>query len=95
MLKGRGYATAIFGKWHLGSQADFLPSLASPLWDTSWLLTDNSIVGATLHILIGYDSQPTGTQVLFYVATLVGIMVATKIVKQKHQRMFSGARKFA
>ena len=26
MLKGRGYATAIFGKWHLGSQADFLPS---------------------------------------------------------------------
>ena len=76
-------------------QADFLPPLASPLWDTSWLLTDNSIVGAALHILVGYDSQPTGTQVLFYVATLVGIMVATTIVKRKHQRMFAGTRKFA
>ena len=76
-------------------QADVLPPLASPLWDTSWLLTDNSIVGATMHILVGYDSQPTGTQVLFYVATLVGIKVATTIVKRKHQRMFSGTRKFA
>ena len=25
VLKQKGYSTAIFGKWHLGSQKEFLP----------------------------------------------------------------------
>ena len=32
LLKKRGYATAIFGKWHLGVQKQFLPGRGSRCW---------------------------------------------------------------
>lgn len=54
-------------------QADLLPPLAAEMWDTSFLLTDYSVVGSILHTLIGYTAQPTGIQVVFYVGTLLVI----------------------
>ncbi len=55
-------------------QADLLPSLGSRLWDTSTVLSDRSLLGQTLHALIGYDARPAGIQVLFYVVT--GALIA-------------------
>ena len=75
-------------------QADWLPSLVSPAWDTSWLLTNNSVLGATLRVLIGYESTPSGMQVVFYVATLVVILAATNWVKRQRQPA-SQQQKFA
>jgi high-affinity iron transporter len=54
-------------------QADLLPPLGSTLWDTSFLLSDQSLFGRVLHTLIGYTAQPAGIQLLFYLATLLGI----------------------
>jgi high-affinity iron transporter len=54
-------------------QADYLPPLATELWDTSFVLNDGSLVGKVLHTLIGYTAQPTGIQVVFYAATLIVI----------------------
>jgi len=54
-------------------QADVLPSLASPLWDTSAILPQTSIVGTLLHGLVGYDARPAGMQLIFYVLVLVSI----------------------
>ncbi|MFZ3127848.1 MAG: FTR1 family protein [Rhodoferax sp.] len=54
-------------------QADLLPSLGAPLWDTSSVLSQSSAVGILLHGLIGYDPQPAGMQLLFYVVVLVAI----------------------
>jgi high-affinity iron transporter len=59
-------------------QADVLPALASPLWDTSRLMPDNSALGTLLHALLGYQAQPSATQVLFYVAALVLILAAMR-----------------
>ena len=75
-------------------QADWLPSLAAPAWDTSWLLTNNSVLGATLRVLIGYESTPSGMQVIFYVATLRAILAATRWVKRQRQ-LSSPQQKFA
>ena len=54
-------------------QADLLPSLGAPLWDTSAILSQSSVAGTLLHGLIGYDAQPAGMQLLFYVVVLVAI----------------------
>src|SRR5438874_1160149 len=55
-------------------QADLLPSLGPRLWDSSTLLSDHSLLGQTLHALVGYDARPAGVQVLFYVVT--GALIA-------------------
>ena len=52
-------------------QADLLPTLADPLWDSSWLLDNQSLLGRFLHTLIGYDAMPAGIQVLFYTVTML------------------------
>ena len=54
-------------------QADLLPPLGATLWDTSFLLSEQSLAGRVLHTLIGYTAQPAGIQLVFYLATLVVI----------------------
>jgi high-affinity iron transporter len=54
-------------------QADLVPALGANLWDTSFLLSENSLAGRVLHTLIGYSAEPAGIQVIFYVATILVI----------------------
>ena len=61
-------------------QADVLPSLASPLWDTSGVLPQSSVPGTLLHSLVGYDARPAGMQIVFYVAVLVAIAAGMVLV---------------
>ena len=57
-------------------QADYLQGLATPLWDTSWLLGDDSILGRLLRTLIGYTATPDAAQLLAY-ALVIALMLAT------------------
>lgn len=59
-------------------QADLLPSLAAPLWDTSAMLPQQSVIGMLLHILVGYDENPAGMQIVFYLAALIAIASGMK-----------------
>jgi high-affinity iron transporter len=63
---------------HFLIQADVLPSLAAPIWDTSVMLPENSILGMLLHSLAGYDPRPAGTQMIFYAITLATIALGMK-----------------
>jgi high-affinity iron transporter len=54
-------------------QADVLPSLATPIWNTSQILSQNTMAGTILHGLIGYDAQPAGMQVVAYISVLIAI----------------------
>lgn len=55
------------------AQAGIVPALGNSLWDTSFLLTEDSLLGQLLHILTGYTAQPEGIQLVFYLATLAVI----------------------
>jgi high-affinity iron transporter len=67
-------------------QADWLPALVSPLWDTSSVLPMSSITGSILHVLIGYEATPSGMQILFYVGTIAIIMTLTALVRRNQQQ---------
>ena len=67
-------------------QADLLPALGSNVWDTSFLLSDQSIAGKVLHTLIGYTAQPAGIQIVFYVATLAVILGLMRLVRSADRR---------
>ena len=51
-------------------QANVVTALDSVVWDTSWILSESSLVGRALHTLIGYSDQPTAMQLLVYLLTL-------------------------
>lgn len=59
-------------------QADVLPSLGSPLWDLSPLLSNNSVVGTLLHAFMGYEAAPAGIQVVFYLAAPILILIGMR-----------------
>lgn len=61
-------------------QADLLPSLATPLWDASATLPENSIFGILLHSLIGYEPRPAGMQIVFYLFTVLAIAIGMRSV---------------
>ncbi len=50
-------------------QADLVPPLGN-LWDTSRILSEQSLLGQALHALVGYVARPTGIQLVFYLGTL-------------------------
>jgi len=60
-------------------QADVLPALGNRVWDTSALLSNASLMGKTMHTLVGYDAQPAGMQIVFYTVTAVAIALGMKL----------------
>ena len=66
-------------------QAGLVNVLTRTLWDTSFILASDSIIGKALHTLIGYTDHPTGIQLLAYAATLATISILSKILAHPPQ----------
>ncbi len=60
-------------------QADILPPIGQAVWDTSWFVPDDSIVGKLLHTLVGYTARPYGIQLGIYIATLSLMLFLMKL----------------
>lgn len=47
------------------------------VWDSSFIVNEQSWLGELLHALLGYDAQPTPLHIIFYALTVAPILVAT------------------
>jgi high-affinity iron transporter len=62
-----------------------LEYFTATVWDTSWLIKEDSITGRLLHTLVGYSEAPNGAQLIAYAATILLIVVLMRLVNQKRQ----------
>ena len=53
----------------------WLEFFTATVWDTSWLVKEDSITGRLLHTLVGYSEAPNGAQLIAYGATILVILV--------------------
>src|SRR6516162_734286 len=66
---------------HFLNNAGVVVALDKTVWDTSWLLSENSILGRMLHALIGYTEQLTQMQLLVYILTLVAMYLLMRFAR--------------
>ncbi len=62
-------------------QADVLPTLVDTLWDSSWILGEDSTLGRVMHVLVGYTAQPSGIQMVFYAATVLLLLLGMRLAR--------------
>jgi len=71
---------------------DMLPSLVDPMWDTSAWLSESSMFGEVLHVMIGYSDQPSGMQMLvFTIALTIMAWLNQRLRRTSSQSVSQGA----
>jgi high-affinity iron transporter len=62
---------------------DLIPSFGFELWDTSWLLPQDSILGRALHALAGYSDRPMGVQLAAYLIVLAVLVIGARRIEAR------------
>jgi high-affinity iron transporter len=62
--------------------ADLLPGWGEHLWDSSFILADDSFVGRSLHTLIGYSARPSGIQLAAWLTTLTTLGLLSRLINR-------------
>lgn len=60
-------------------QAQILTAMSNVVWNSSAFIESSSLLGKTLHTLVGYTDRPTGMQLLVYVTTLLVIFTLMRL----------------
>jgi len=62
-------------------QAGYVETLTHTVWNSSAILSQESLPGRLLHTLIGYSDRPNGAQLLVYLVTITVILSLMKLVR--------------
>lgn len=57
-------------------QADWIPS-GSPIWDSSAILSEQSILGELLYAVFGYEATPSLLQISLYILSFGSMLIAS------------------
>ena len=60
--------------------ADLIPSWGDELWNSSWLLSEGSMLGIGLHALVGYSARPMGVQVVTYLVVFAVLVLLGRMI---------------
>jgi high-affinity iron transporter len=71
--------------------ADLLPGWGEHLWNTSFILADDSFLGRSLHALVGYSARPSGIQLAAWLATLLMLGIASRVIGRPRVRPLATA----
>ncbi len=66
-------------------RANWLTALDGVVWDSSRLLSERSILGRTLHTLIGYTDQPTEMQIAVYAAVVLLTLLLMRMTRSERR----------
>ncbi|MBI5262636.1 MAG: FTR1 family protein [Bradyrhizobium sp.] len=67
------------------ARANWLTSLDRVVWDSAWLLSEDSVPGRTLHTLVGYTDQPTVMQLVIYAAVVLATIVLMRLIRAERK----------
>ncbi|MFN7038292.1 MAG: FTR1 family protein [Alphaproteobacteria bacterium] len=72
--------------------AGILSVFTAPVWDSSWFINDQSIIGKMAHSIFGYTDKPNLMQLIFYSLTLVTIKLSDHFLfKSRNNHSFKKA----
>lgn len=74
-----GIAAQGIGFW---INAQIVPALGNPAFDSSNILSQQSFFGKFLHIFFGYIDQPAGSQLIAYFVMLAVMVVGLRVAKK-------------
>jgi high-affinity iron transporter len=73
------------------NNAGLVVVLGRTVWDTSWLLSEDGILGRMLHALIGYTERPSEMQLAVYIATLLMMFLLMRFARYRPQERVPAA----
>ena len=65
------------------SMSGTITSFQEQLWNSSWFIAQESLLGRILNVLVGYIENPTTIELMFYFTTLVLIALLSYLVTNK------------
>jgi high-affinity iron transporter len=64
-------------------QAGLVQPFGSRLWDSSGIISDQSLIGQILAALVGYIARPSGIEVAFYAATILVVVMLMRTARHR------------
>jgi high-affinity iron transporter len=66
--------------------AGVVVALGQTVWDTSWLLAEDTLFGHLMHTLIGYSERPSAMQLIVYIGVLCAMYALMRFARFRPTR---------